>query len=76
MRERIYELLSDALPAVDLDSDFLFSELDSLSVTIILIVLSKEYGIELNAQDVTPKNFRSVDSLQKMVERKLEAKKA
>lgn len=76
MRERIYELLSDALPAVDLDSDFLFSELDSLSVTIILIVLSKEYDIELNAQDVTPKNFRSVDSLQKMVERKLEAKKA
>lgn len=76
MRERIYELLSDALPAVDLDSDFLFSELDSLSVTIILIVLSKEYGIELNAQDVTPKNFRSVDSLQKMVERKLEAKNA
>lgn len=76
MRERIYELLSDALPAVDLDSDFLFSELDSLSVTIILIVLSKEYGIELNAQDVTPKNFRSVESLQKMVERKLEAKNA
>lgn len=76
MRERIYELLSDALPAVDLDSDFLFSELDSLSVTIILIVLSKEYGIELNAQDVTPKNFRSVDSLQKMVEHKLEAKNA
>lgn len=76
MRERIYELLSDALPAVDLDSDFLFSELDSLSVTIILIVLSKEYGIELNAQDVTPKNFRSVESLQKMVERKLETKNA
>ena len=75
MRERIFELLTDALPAVDFESDFLFSELDSLSVTIILFILSKEYNIALDAQDVTPKNFRSVDSLVKMVETKLESDK-
>ena len=74
MKERIYTLLSDALPAVDLQSDFLFSELDSLSVTTILFLLSAEYDIPLNAQDVTPKNFMSLDSLVKMVEKKLETK--
>ena len=74
MKERIYSLLSDALPAVDLQSDFLFSELDSLSVTTILFLLSAEYDIPLNAQDVTPKNFMSLDSLVKMVEKKLETK--
>lgn len=74
MKERIHALLSDALPAVDLESDFLFSELDSLSVTIILVILSKEYDINLSAQDVTPKNFRSLDSLVKLVESKIDSK--
>lgn len=75
MRERIHALLSDALPAVDFESDFLFSELDSMSVTYILFILSKEYDITLNAQDVTPKNFKSLDSLVRMVELKLESDK-
>ena len=39
MKERIRQLLEDALPLVDFDSDFLFSELDSLGVTTILMVL-------------------------------------
>ena len=39
-KEHIKELLEDALPLVDFDSDFLFSELDSLGVTTILMVLS------------------------------------
>ena len=44
-KEHIKELLEDALPLVDFDSDFLFSELDSLGVTTILMVLSDAYGI-------------------------------
>ena len=70
-KERIRELLAEALPLVDLDSDFLFSELDSLGVTTILMVLSNEYGIELESQDATPKNLRSIDSLAALVEKKL-----
>ena len=34
--------MEDALPLVDFDSDFLFSELDSLGVTTILMLLSDE----------------------------------
>lgn len=71
MKERIYYLLSEALPTVDLDSDFLFSELDSLNIASILVILSDEYGVQLDASDVTPKNFSSVDSLVRMVESKL-----
>ena len=56
---------------VDLESDFLFSELDSLGVTTILMVLSEEYGIELDAKDATPKNLRTIDSIVEMVERKV-----
>lgn len=74
MKERIRELLEDLLPLVDLDSDFLFSELDSLGVTTILMTLSAEYGIELEARDATPKNLKSLDSIVAMVEKKLAEK--
>ena len=74
MKEKIHSILSEALPLVDVDSDFLFGELDSLGITTILMMLSEEYGINLEHSDVTPKNFRNIDSLVKMVEAKLAEK--
>ena len=74
MKEKIVKLLTDALPIVDLDSDFLFSELDSLGVTTILMVLSEEFGIHLESTDAPPKNLRYIDSIVKMVEEKLKEK--
>ena len=72
MKDRIRELLENVLPLVDFDSDFLFSELDSLGVTTILMTLSDEYNIRLEAQDATPKNLKTLDSIVEMVKRKLE----
>ena len=74
MKQRIRQLLEDVLPLVDFDSDFLFSELDSLRVTTILMTLSDEYGIHLEATDATPRNLRSLDSIVAMVESKLKEK--
>jgi acyl carrier protein len=71
MKENIRHLLEDALPLVDFDSDFLFSELDSLGVTTILMLLSDTYGITLEATDATPRNLRSLDSLVALVQSKL-----
>ena len=72
MKEKIRELLEAALPLVDFDSTFLFSELDSLGVTTILMTLSDEFDIKLEAQDATPKNLKTLDSIVEMVKRKLE----
>ncbi len=74
MKERIKALLEDQLPLVDLESDSLYQELDSLGVTTILMTLSDEYGIDLDSRDATPKNLRSLDSLVALVERKLAEK--
>lgn len=74
MKEKIRQLLEDALPLVDFDSDFLFSELDSLGVTTIMMLLSDEYGIKLESQDATPKNLKTLDSIVSLVERKLAEK--
>ena len=74
MKEKIKSLLEDVLPLVDLDSDFLFAELDSLGVTTIMMVLSNEFGIELEAVDATPRNLKNLDSIVAMVEAKLKEK--
>ncbi len=58
---------------MDTEADFLLSELDSLGVTSILMMLSEEYGIKLDSTDATPRNFRSLDSLVAMVEAKRQA---
>lgn len=74
MKKRIRTMLEDALPLVDFDSDFLFSELDSLGVTTILMILSDEYNIKLEAADATPKNLKTLDSIVALVEKKLSEK--
>ena len=71
MKEKIRTLLEDALPLVDFDSDFLFSELNSLGITTILMTLSDAFGIQLEASDATPRNLRNLDSIVALVERKL-----
>jgi acyl carrier protein len=74
-KDRIRSLLSEALPLVDLDAVPLFNELDSLGVTMILMILSKEYGIDLESQDATPEKLWSLDSIVALVESKLAGKK-
>lgn len=71
MKEEIRTMLEEQLPLVDFDSDFLFAELDSLGIAQILISLSEKYNIPLGAKDVTPKNFKNLDSLVAMVQNKL-----
>jgi acyl carrier protein len=67
-------MLEEVLPIVDFDSDFLFSELDSLGVTTILMMLSDTYEIRRDTPDATPKNLRTLDSIVAMVEKKLAEK--
>lgn len=68
MREKVKLLLEDALPLVDFDSEYLYAELDSLGITTILMTLSDAFGIKLEANDATPRNMKSIDSIAAMVE--------
>lgn len=74
MKQKIKKLLEDQLPLVDLDSERLYDDLDSLGVTTILMTLSEEFDIELGTRDATPKNLRNLDALVALVEKKLAAK--
>ena len=72
MKNQIKNMLEDALPLIDFESDFLLGELDSLGVTTILMLLSEKYGILLESSDVTPKNLKNLDSLVLLVKSKLQ----
>lgn len=74
MKQKIKKILEDALPLVDVESERLYDELDSLGVTTILMELSEAYGIELDTRDATPKNLRNLDNIVALVEKKLAAK--
>lgn len=74
MKNKIRNILEDVLPLVDFDSDFLFSELDSLGITTILMTLSDEFDIKLESTDATPKNLKTLDSIVALVEKKLAEK--
>lgn len=74
MKQQIRTMLEEALPLVDFDSDFLFSELDSLGVTTILMMLSDKFAIKLEASDATPKNLKTLDSIVALVESKIKEK--
>ena len=67
-------MLEEALPLVDFDSDFLFSELDSLGVTTILMMLLDKFAIKLEASDATPRNLKTLDSIVALVEGKIKEK--
>lgn len=71
MKQEIKTMLEETMPMVDFDSDYLFSELDSLSITTIMMMLGDKYGVKLESNDVTPKNFRSLDSIVSLVESKM-----
>jgi len=76
MKTQIKAILEEALPLVDLDSERLYDELDSLGVTNILMLLSEEYKVDLAPRDATPKNLRNLDAIVALVERKLAEKNA
>lgn len=70
MEQEIKKMIEEALPLVDADSQFLFGELDSLGIAEIMMMLGEKYGVSLDYSDVTPKNFKSVESLAALVESK------
>lgn len=70
MKDKIYKLLEEQLPLVDLESDRLYDELDSLGITTIMMTLSDAFGIELDTRDATPKNMQNLDALVRLVEKK------
>lgn len=66
MKERILEILGEALPQIDFESsDKLVDDgiLDSLSIVAMFSELSMEYDIEFDLSEITPDQINSIDAI-------------
>lgn len=66
MKERILEILADALPQIDFEvSDTLVDDgiLDSLSIVTLAAELSLEFGVIFDLDKLTAENLNSIDAI-------------
>ena len=69
LREEIKEMLETELPLIDFNSDHLYQQLDSLSTTYIIQLLTDKYGMKIELPQISPLTFSSVDSITELVEK-------
>lgn len=72
MKERILQILGEALPQIDFQSsDALVDDgiLDSLSIVTLVSELSLEYGVFFDLAELTPENLNSIDAIVETVEK-------
>lgn len=72
MKQEILNLLQEILPESDFESsDKLVDDgiLDSLSIVTIVSELSVEFDITMPYEEITPKNFNSLDAMADLVAR-------
>lgn len=72
MKERILEILAEALPQIDFtSSDTLVDDgiLDSLSIVTLVSELSMEYGVVFDMAELTPENLNSIDAIVETVKK-------
>lgn len=72
MKERILEILGEALPQIDFtSSDALVDDgiLDSLSIVTLVSELSMEYGVVFDMAELTPENLNSIDAIVETVKK-------
>jgi len=71
-REAILEILKKIKPSVDfeqvrgiLDNGYL----DSLEFMNLITELGQRFGVELSVDEITPENFDTMETIEKMIER-------
>lgn len=78
MKERILEILGNALPHIDFEgSDSLVDDgvLDSLSIVTLVSELSMEYDVMFDLNELTPENLNSIDAIVETIQKLLDIKK-
>jgi acyl carrier protein len=72
--DELLEILKEAKPEVDFSSEKSLIDngvLDSFDVVQLVMKLNEEFDIEIGAEEITPENFNSADSMWAMIQRLL-----
>ena len=71
MKERLLNILTEACPEVDFETETALIDdglLESLDIVMIVQEVMQEFGVELTVDDLLPENFNSVDALLALIE--------
>lgn len=72
MKDRIKEIIEDVRPDIEYNEDSLLIDeglIDSFDAVNLVLDLNEEFNINIGVEEVTPENFNTVDSIEKLVER-------
>lgn len=77
MREKIENILQEQIPGIDLTCVSLIESgyIDSLGLINLISELDIEFDIEISFNDLSVDNFNSVDSIQALVQQKVQSKR-
>ena len=70
--DELLEILKEAKSEVDFSNEKALIDngiLDSFDVVQLVMKLNEEFDIEIGAEEITPENFNSAESMWKMIER-------
>jgi acyl carrier protein len=70
MRQIIINILQEIRPEFDFNQDLNFIEegmLDSFDVVALVTSLDEHFCISIDGMDIIPKNFSTIDSIEKLV---------
>lgn len=76
IRERVLEAVCEVNDEImeNQDKDLLLNDIiDSFDIVAMMVELEDAFDIEIDSEDVTPDNFRTVDSMVEVVERAAKA---
>ena len=75
---RLPEILKSVRPEYDFSTseDFIKDGLlDSLDIVNLVVALEEEYGISIDGEDVTPENFKNLETLEQFLQRYMNPEK-
>ncbi len=69
--EKLYEILENICPGIDVYSEALVDDglIDSFDIVALVGEIMDEFGVELNVDDILPENFNSADAIMSLIER-------
>ncbi|MBO5274652.1 MAG: acyl carrier protein [Clostridia bacterium] len=69
--EKLYEILENICPGIDVRSEALVDDglIDSFDIVALVGEIMDEFGVELNVDDILPENFNSADAIMSLIER-------
>jgi acyl carrier protein len=74
MHQKVVEMVKELSEGISFEDDsdlFVKGIIDSFAVVSMVAEIENEFNIELEAEDIIPENFQTINAITKLIEKKL-----